>query len=187
MELVKVRGLVVKSMDYRDNDKLVTLVTFEKGKIIALARGVKKATAKLKYAAEMFNFGEYMIATKGEQFTITECVQIDSFSSLTQNIETYYCACMMMDALNKIQNYESQSDLLTYTIKLLGELSYSNIDPNIVSTEFLKGCLKYNGYELDFNFCSNCGNALFEEAYFSESNGIICTNCSNKKHITGIF
>ena len=48
MDLIKVNGIVVKSSDYKDNDKLVTLVTFELGKITCLARGVKKPNAKLK-------------------------------------------------------------------------------------------------------------------------------------------
>ena len=89
MDLIKVRGIVVKTSDYKDNDKLVNIVTFELGRITVLARGVKKNTAKLKYAAEVFNFGEYMLAKKSNMYTMTECVQIDAFSSITQDIDTY--------------------------------------------------------------------------------------------------
>ena len=48
MDLIKVRGIVVKTSDYKDNDKLINMVTFELGRITVLARGVKKNTAKLK-------------------------------------------------------------------------------------------------------------------------------------------
>ena len=38
--------LCIKSIDYKDNDKLVTLYAFGEGKITCLLRGVKKSKAK---------------------------------------------------------------------------------------------------------------------------------------------
>ena len=180
MDLIKVRGIVVKTSDYKDNDKLINMVTFELGRITVLARGVKKNTAKLKYAAEVFNFGEYMLAKKSNMYTMTECVQIDAFSSITQDIDTYYCGCMMMDVLNRLIKDTPQVGLLTESIKLLGELAYDGAKPNDISTKFLKLCLKYYGYEMDFKYCANCGQLLGNSAYFSENNGIICEECANK-------
>ncbi len=181
MDLIKVRGIVVKTSDYKDNDKLVNIVTFELGRITVLARGVKKNTAKLKYAAEVFNFGEYMLAKKSNMYTMTECVQIDAFSSITQDIDTYYCGCMMMDMLNRLIKETPNIGLLTETIKCLGELAYDGIDPNKITTKFLNLCLKYYGYEMDYMHCANCGQIIQNDAYFSETNGIVCEECANKK------
>lgn len=180
MDLIKVRGIVVKTSDYKDNDKLINMVTFELGRITVLARGVKKNTAKLKYAAEVFNFGEYMLAKKSNMYTMTECVQIDAFSTITQDIDTYFCGCMMMDVLNRLIKDTPQIGLLTESIKLLGELAYDGTNPNIITTKFLKLCLKHYGYEMDFKYCANCGQILGNSAYFSENNGIICEECANK-------
>jgi len=45
----KVKGIVLKSIDFKDNDKLLTILTLEKGKITVKARGVKKNTSSYSY------------------------------------------------------------------------------------------------------------------------------------------
>ncbi len=45
---------MLRATDYLENDKILTLLTAEKGKITAGIKGVKKAGAKLKFAAQPF-------------------------------------------------------------------------------------------------------------------------------------
>ena len=47
----KLNALCVRVVDYKDNDRLITLCTAEKGKILVKATGVKNPKAKLKFAA----------------------------------------------------------------------------------------------------------------------------------------
>ena len=61
----KVDALVLRSANYRDDDKILTLFTLQQGKVTAAAKGVKKAGAKLKFAAQPFCFAEYVLAKKG--------------------------------------------------------------------------------------------------------------------------
>ena len=53
---VKVNAIVIRAIDYKDNDRILTLYSLEKGKITAGIKGVKKAGAKLKFASEHFFF-----------------------------------------------------------------------------------------------------------------------------------
>ena len=48
---IKVNALMIRATDYGENDKILTLLTAERGKISAGIKGVKKAGAKLKFAA----------------------------------------------------------------------------------------------------------------------------------------
>lgn len=50
----KINALMIRSVDYADNDKILSLFSLEQGVISAKIRGVKKAGAKLKFAAEPF-------------------------------------------------------------------------------------------------------------------------------------
>ena len=58
---VKVNALVIKSVDYKDNDKILTLYSLENGKITTNIKGVKRAGAKLKFASDPFCFCEYIL------------------------------------------------------------------------------------------------------------------------------
>ena len=52
----KTDALVLRTVDYGENDKMVTLFAADRGKIGVCMKGVKKANAKLKFAAQPFAF-----------------------------------------------------------------------------------------------------------------------------------
>ena len=68
----RVKGIVISSKDYKDNDKLLTLFTLEKGIVFAKIVGVKKPNAKLKAVKELFCFAEFDLARKGDFLTIQD-------------------------------------------------------------------------------------------------------------------
>ena len=49
---------MLRAVDYGENDKILTLLSAEEGRITAGIKGVKKAGAKLKFAAQPFCFAE---------------------------------------------------------------------------------------------------------------------------------
>ena len=55
----KADALLLRAADYGESDKMVTLLTADRGKIGAALKGVKKAGAKLRFAAQPFCFAEY--------------------------------------------------------------------------------------------------------------------------------
>ena len=71
MEGIKVNALMLRAADYGENDKILTLLTAELGKISAGIKGVKKAGAKLKFAAQPFCFAEYILSKRGERYRQT--------------------------------------------------------------------------------------------------------------------
>lgn len=42
MEYLKLKGIVCKITEYKEADKILTLLTYEKGKVQVIAKGVKK-------------------------------------------------------------------------------------------------------------------------------------------------
>ena len=62
---IKVDALVLRTADFGENDKMLTLFSLQRGKLSAAAKGVRKAGAKLRFAAQPFCFAEYVLAEKG--------------------------------------------------------------------------------------------------------------------------
>ena len=48
----KVDALVLRTADFGETDKMLTLFTLQSGKLSAAAKGVRKAGAKLRFAAQ---------------------------------------------------------------------------------------------------------------------------------------
>lgn len=178
-ETVKTKAIVTRAVPYRESDMIVTLVSVDYGKISATARGCLKPKAKLRYAAEPFNFGEYMLSGKNGKFVITECNQIESFSAVTADIDRYYAAFCVLDALDKLSR-EPDAVTFAHALSCLGELAYNNDKTSdYIITEFLKGVLSISGTSLDFAHCNVCKCDLEDTAYFSEKDGVVCKHCKS--------
>ena len=66
-------AVVIRTADYKDNDKMLTLLTKEYGRMSANARGAKKQTSKLFSAASLFCCGEYAFYEKDGRFGLKGC------------------------------------------------------------------------------------------------------------------
>lgn len=79
MDIVSLDCLCLKAIDYKDNDRLVTLYASGKGRLTAVAKGCKSPKAKLKFAASPFCFGNYQLTSGKGGLVITGCDQYDGF------------------------------------------------------------------------------------------------------------
>ena len=88
---------MLRATDYLENDKILTLLTAERGKITAGIKGVKKAGAKLKFAAQPFCFAEYILAERGGRYTVTQASECESFYDLRTDVNKFYAACAVCE------------------------------------------------------------------------------------------
>lgn len=173
---LKVKAIVTRAVPYNESDMIVTLVGVETGKITATAKGCLKPKAKLRYAAEPMNFGDYVLTGRNGRYVITECSQIESFSAITLDIERYYAASLTLEVLQKL-SIDSQPDLFIHALETLNNLAYTDKEPDVIVTDFLLSALKDNGNELDFAHCNVCKCDLDGAAYFKDADGVVCGHC----------
>ena len=177
---IKTKAIVVRAVPYHETDMIVTLVSAEHGKLTATARGCLKPKAKLRYAAEPLNFGDYILSGNNGRFVITDCSQIESFSPVTADIDRFYAASLTLEVLNKLTPDEAQPALFVSALTTLGDLAYSqDKDVDELVTDFLLEALKINGNDLDFKHCNVCKCDITGDAFFDVADGIVCEHCKN--------
>jgi len=145
-------AIVLKRVDLRDDDLLVTFFTFKHGKIVAQAKGAKKIKSKLAGHLEPVNLVEInWVAGKGGDKLIGAQV-IKSFKeikkSYTKNIYSFYfleivdkvtrpyhCDIKIFDflksVLNKLENLEEDQFPLVklcFNYKILFLLGYNPVN-----------------------------------------------------------
>lgn len=59
---LKTDGIVLRETEYKDNDKLLTILTRENGQVTAKIRGVKSRTSKLRAGCQLLTFSEIHFA-----------------------------------------------------------------------------------------------------------------------------
>ncbi len=152
---------MLRATDYKENDKIVTLLTAERGKLTAVLRGVRKNGAKLKFAAQPFCFAEYVLAEKSGRNTVTAVTQADGFYELREDIVAFYAASAVCEVCDVIQpEGDGATDLFFLAIRALRDMCTGNVTGALVG--FLWKALAVAGYALSCDVCANCGAELGE-------------------------
>jgi len=174
-----VKGIVLKASEYKDADKMLTLLTLEEGKISVKARGVKKSTSKLKPYCQSFCFADFELAESHGMYILTGVNHIDSFFDLTTDYEKFSYGYAVLEILDKVC-VESQTyvPLFIDSLKCLKALSYSTLDPRLVLSKFIINLLSYEGFNLNLNKCSHCKLDFAGGIYLDYMAGeLLCPAC----------
>jgi DNA repair protein RecO (recombination protein O) len=180
MDGIKRNCLVIKTKDYRESDSLLTLLSPE-GKFSAVMTGVKKGNAKLKFAAQIFFFGEFMFSKRGENFVVTGCSETESFYDIRNDIERYYAACAVLEVLNGAVPEEQEAAApFLLALKCLSSLCYEkDISEFLILCFFLIKLFYYLGYDIKAKqSCAACGGEFGQFYFFDyDANGVVCGFC----------
>ena len=92
MQPIKIRGIVVRSTDVGDYNKMLTVLSGEKGRISIWAKGVKSPKSKMAAACSLLCYSEFVVTARGDNFTLSQATVIESFYHLREDIEKLSCA-----------------------------------------------------------------------------------------------
>ncbi|MDE7454928.1 MAG: DNA repair protein RecO [Clostridia bacterium] len=174
---VTTKAIALKATDYKENDKYVLLYSLEYGKISILARGIRKGTAKLRFCADQFCFGQYELAVTGDRYTLKTCEQLESFFSLREDIVSYYAACTVAESLlNYTEEGQSEPALFVETLKALEQLSCGT-NPLLVTLRFMLKFFELNGLKLQLDSCIACGKRDRHYYLDLQRGGLVCDAC----------
>lgn len=175
----KADALVLRAADYGEYDKMVTLLTAERGKIGAALKGVRRSGAKLRFAAQPFCFAEFVLASRGGRSTVTSAALHDGFYALREDMAKYYAGAIVLSACDKVALEEMPSGaLLVAAVTALGSIAQE--DP-LALLRFLLSALAFAGYPVSAGECPVCGKIPSGRMRFDFSGGtFLCEGCSEE-------
>ncbi len=173
---IKTDAVVLQTLDYKDNDKLLTLFSPSLGKITTGIRGVKKPKAKLAFAAQSFAFCEYVLAEKGGRYTVISAYLHESFFELRGDLEKFYAACAAAEICRSLAvENERFHGLFIGFIECLKSLCLAGEDTAEAVITFILIALRESGYPLDLGFLEECDGDIGDKIWFDFSDGKFTT------------
>lgn len=179
-------ALIIKRGDYREYDSRVVLYTKEYGKIVVVARGVKRFRSKLAGHIEPISLIKAMIL-RGRAFDYLGGALITSaYINIKNDLNGLYftgAAFALLDA--QVKEDEPDAELfnfLTYWLELVNDKCQLELDKHqgeLLYNYFVLQLLVILGYKPELHYCLDCHEKMSPSSnYFNlRQGGLVCGTC----------
>lgn len=175
---LKTDGLVVRQVNYKDNDQILTVLTKEHGLMTLKARGVRSRSSRLKGACQLLAYSEFTIFENRGFHTIDEANAIQMFPELRTDIELLSLASYFAQVAEVLSQEDMPNpELLSLTLNAFYALCRRLCTPELVKAAFELRAACLGGYTPELSGCAVCGDP--EPDRFDVRGGILCcASCS---------
>lgn len=144
----RLKGIVIRTVDVGEADRLLTLLTPDRGKVSVKAKGCRQAKSKLRYATQPMCLGDYILTqTKGGPI-VTACDTVETFEAVATALDRYYVANVVLEGACFFgRDKVADPALFLLTLSTLKKIAY---DPNPLysGAVYLLDLLRIIGHEI---------------------------------------
>ena len=181
-------AIVLRRVNYRDNDRIVTLLSPSRGRIDAVIRNCRKPKSHNLNAAELFSVGDYMLIENGGRTLVTSVRLIETFYPLRGDYTRLTCGTWLLSLAEAAAEPEQeQQELFMLLLHTLSRLAFSPQPWKTLLSGFLLHFSACQGFKPRLNHCVLCGKSLGEEPplFFDvEEGGLCCGNCRRPNQVS---
>jgi len=176
--LYRTEAIVLRQMDYAEADRILTLLT-PKGKISALAKGIRRVTSRKVGHLGLFYRAEVVMARGRNMDIVSQAESIEAYEGLRHDLSRFTYACYLAELVDRFAQEEEDNSAL-YDLMAAG-LSWlaSEADPRLWARYCELRLLSVSGYQPQLFQCVVCHAELLpEENLFDlEQGGLACPRC----------
>ncbi len=178
-QTITVTGMILSATPMGEYDKRVVLLTKERGKISAFAKGARRQNSALMGMTNPFVFGEFSLYEGRTSYSLVQANISNYFMELTTDLEgAYYGFYFMEFADYYTREYNDETQMLKLLYQSLRALASGKINRNLVRYIFELKALVINGEYPDVFRCVNCGSTDRGVIFSSKNHGLICEDCT---------
>ncbi|MCE5234667.1 MAG: DNA repair protein RecO [Clostridiaceae bacterium] len=181
MSLSTVNGIVVRYANYRDNDRILDILTGEMGLVTAAARGCRRQKSPLLAAGELFVFGEFVLYGAKDRYSVNACDVRETFYPLREDVERFAAGAYMLSLVQAGatagEKSEAQLSLLYHALSFT---AYAEVNPADMAICFAMRYLSLLGFRPALTSCAVCGRDVRGEKslrFSAPAGGAVCGAC----------
>lgn len=185
MALFKADAIVIRSREYGEADRLITLFSRDKGKLEAVAKGVRKPKSKQRGGTQLFTYADFLLYKGKSLDTVSQVHPLESFLHIWDNFDRTIAASGMAEVLD-VATPREQTEPGLFTLTLSFFFLLKHVDPYIAQAAYTLRLLDNQGYLPELNYCRECGRDIGGQQGFlsAAAGGLFCQKCRNNDEKT---
>jgi DNA repair protein RecO (recombination protein O) len=174
-----VPGLLLREVNYKDSDKMVTILTSRYGKIPAMCRGARSQRSDLKAGTQFLTYSEFTLYESRGRYSADKADPIELFMGLRSDIDRLALASYFAEVLDHMSDEGNPADeLLKTALNCLYALSNGLKPHPHIKAAFELRAASVSGYAPSLHKCVHCGDAFPQYPVLDAENGCLsCAGC----------
>ncbi|WP_349407866.1 DNA repair protein RecO [Pseudalkalibacillus sp. SCS-8] len=175
--LIKTEAIVIRTTDYGESNKVLTVYTKDFGKMGIMARGAKKTKSRLSSVSQLFTHAHFLIQKGSGLGSLSQGEIIHSYRGIKQDIIKTAYGAYMVEFLDKVVEENKPSSALFEFLSLSLNYLDEGIDPDILKAIFEMKMLRISGVGPQVDRCVICGKREGNFSFSIGEGGFLCQQC----------
>ena len=185
-DLITVQGVVLSAMPIGEYDKRIVLLTRERGKISAFAKGARKPNSPFRAAANPFVFGAFTLYEGRSSYNLNQVEVTHQFVELALCQPGVYYGYYFLELADYFgREGTDEKEMMNLLYLSVKALLNPHIEDRLVRCVFELRTMTEQGLMPQVFKCVCCEKEPEgEELFFSqESHGIVCRDCLVRENV----
>lgn len=176
-------GLITRVHEVGAGDKLVNIITPDRGRIGVMVKGGRSPNSKMTPISQLFTYGNYEIYEKNSMYWMRSGSILNTFYTLSNDIVKVSLATYLCDIANELSDEDAEcSELLRLLLNSLFLIGKGEKAPELIKSGFEMRAASISGYLPELFGCSYCHQSGSDYIYLDVMGGkIVCTDCQAKR------
>ncbi len=175
-------GMVLSAIPVGEYDKRITILTRERGRITAFAKGARRSTNQLLAAANPFALGEFEVYQGKSTYTVVKAEISDYFRELAADLDMVCYGYYFLEMADDLaQENVDESERLRLLYMTLRALESRKIPFALIRGVYELKTLAIQGEYPNVFSCMKCGTKEDLDFFSMRLRGCLCKKCQAKE------
>lgn len=182
----KVKGIIVSTIDYKENSKIINILTKEDGIIGVYAKGSKSIKNNLSATSSIMTYGYFHLNQSVKKMpNLIEVDIINQYKNIKKDLGKLTYATYLLELSSQVYRHENNTNIYNLLISSLNKIN-DNFDYKIICNILELKLLEYLGIKPVIDKCVICNRKNDIITISSYRGGYLCKNCANNEKIVNI-
>lgn len=178
IESAAVTGMVIGTSPINEYDRRVVLLTKERGKITAFARGARRQYSSMLASTQLFAFGTFRVIEGRNAYTLLSAEITNYFEVIpTDPMKACYASYFLEIAGYYARENNNEVELLKLLYQTLRILCKDSVPKPLIRVIYELRMFVVNGEYPECFHCVVCGSTKELHHFSSRNDGVVCNQC----------